>query len=83
MLIVSDHLLNTVDARVEDIAVHGKAVRRLLVVRGHSTAEAIKIDLLISVVELQNVAHLVDDLQILVPGLVEIVKGVGLPRVAI
>ena len=43
-----------IHAWVEDVAVHGEAVRGSVVIRRHCTAKAIELDLLIGVVELQD-----------------------------
>ena len=43
-----------IHAWVEDVAVHGETVRGSVVIRRHCTAEAIELDLLIGVVELQD-----------------------------
>ena len=43
-----------IHAWVEDVAVHGEAVRSSVVIRRYCTAEAIELDLLVGVVELQD-----------------------------
>ena len=52
--VVSDHFVKSVDAGVENVSIHCEAVARALTVRGYRTTEAVKIDVLIGVVELQN-----------------------------
>jgi len=66
VLVVLHHLLDAVDTRVENIAVHGETVRWLLGERVDGAAEAEQIDLLVRVVVLEDGAHLVDHLDVLV-----------------
>lgn len=66
MLVMSYHFLELVYARVEDVTVHCKAVRCPLFVWENCTTEPKQVDLLICVVELQNAANLVNDLQVLI-----------------
>ena len=54
-LVVIDHRLDAVDARVEDIAVQGEAVRRTIVEGWNGSAKAVQIDHLVAVVELEDV----------------------------
>ena len=68
------HTLDALDARIEDVAVQREAVRGASVVGWDSTTKAIEVDQLIGVVELKNVADILDSLQVLVALRVEIVK---------
>ena len=54
MLVMERDAFESIHAWVEDVAVHGEAVRGSVVIRRHCTAEAIELDLLIGVVELQD-----------------------------
>ena len=54
--------LNAVDTRVEDVTVQSEAVRSAGIVRRDSTAEAVKINLLVSVVELKDITNVLDSL---------------------
>ena len=83
ILIALDHTLNPGNAGIEDISVQGEAVRRTVGVGRDCATEAVEVDHLVSVIELENVAHILDSLQILVALRVEIVKRGWLARVAI
>ena len=76
-LIVIDHRLDTVDAGVEDIAVEGEAVRRTIVEGWNRSAEAVQVDHLVAVVELQDVADAANRLKILIPARIEEVERPG------
>lgn len=66
LLIAIDHLRDAIDARIEDVAVQSEAVRPALGVRGDGAAETVKVQLLVTVVELKDVAHALDRLNVLV-----------------
>ena len=78
-----DHFLNTIDARVEYITVQGKAVGCTSRVGWDCATKAVKINLLVTVVELKDVAYATDSLQILVAVRVEVVQGVHVSGVSI
>ena len=54
MLVLESDAFEAIYAWVEDVAVHGEAVRGSVVIRRHCAAEAIELDLLVGVVELQD-----------------------------
>ena len=57
MLVMERDSFEAIHAWVEDVAVHGEAVRSSVVIRSYCTAEAIELDLLVGVVELQDWAN--------------------------
>ena len=61
-----EHLFDAVDARVENVAVKGEAVRGSVFVGWNSATEAVEVDILIVVVELKDVSHRADSLHVLV-----------------
>jgi hypothetical protein len=61
VLVVGNHFVEPINARVKDVAIHGKAVRSSLTVRRNCTAETIQVDKFVCIVELQNVSHWLDD----------------------
>ena len=77
VLVALDHLLEAVNSWVEDVTIQGEAVGCALSVRGYGTTKTIERDLLVSVVVLQDITHVSDGLEILVPGRVEVVKRRG------
>jgi len=56
-LIAVDNFLDTTDTRVEDVTIEGETVRSSVGVGRDSSAETIEVDLLITIVELQDIAY--------------------------
>lgn len=82
-LVASCNFFNAVDSWVEDIAVEGEAVRSTIHVRWDGTSETVKVDHLVSVVELQDVANALDGVHVLVSIRVQVVERIWRSRVAI
>ncbi len=61
-----DHLFKSIDSRVKHVSVECKAVRSTPGVGRDRTAKSVQIDVLVSVVELQNGTYLLDHLKVLV-----------------
>lgn len=83
ILVALDHTLHSVHARVEDITVQGEAVRGTVRVGRDRATEAVQVDLLVRIIELQDVAHVLDRLKVLVALGVEVMQGGWLARVTI
>ena len=62
--IVLDDFLDTIDSRVEDIAIKREAVRSFLVVWVDLASKAIQVDHFVGVVELENVSHVLYNWQV-------------------
>ena len=54
ILIGVSHSLKAINPGVEDVAIHRKAMGRLVVVRSYSASESVELDLLVCVVKLKN-----------------------------
>ena len=67
ILVAFDHLWDAINTRVEDITVEGEAVGASIIIGRNGAAESVQIDLLVSVVELEDVAYTIDGVQVLVP----------------
>ena len=80
---MSDDFLHSVDSRVEDVAVEGEAVGGPIRVGRDGATEAIQIDLLVAIVELEDVADAANGLKILVAIGVEEVQRVHISRVTV
>jgi len=74
ILIALNNTLHSCNTRIENISVHSEAVRRTVSVRRNGTTKTVKVDHLVRVIELKNVAHILDSLQILVALRIEIVE---------
>jgi len=83
MLVDSDHLVESVHTRVEDVSVESEAVRGALGVGRNSATKAIQVDLLAAVVELEDAANIFDGLQVLVVVGVEVMKRISALRVTV
>lgn len=77
VLVVSHRFFEASNSRIETVTVHREAVSRSLAVWRHTSTEAKQIDVLVSVVVLQNAAHRLHHLQVLVLRHVEVVKRIG------
>jgi len=77
VLVVLYNFFQVVDSGVEDVTVHGEAVRCSLGVWRNTAAEAEQVDSLVSVVILENSTHLVDNLKVLVTRHVKVMEGFG------
>lgn len=82
-LVVRNHLLNAVDARIKDITVKGEAMRGALVERRDRSAKAVQVDHLVAVVELKDVTDAFDGLQVLIASRVKVMERGGLARIAV
>jgi len=51
-----DHLVEAVDSGIEDVSIESEAVRGSIVVGWDGSSKAIEVDVLVSVVELKDVA---------------------------
>lgn len=71
----SDHFINSIHSRVEDIACQGETVTRAIGKGRNCASEPVKIDHLVRVVELEDVTHASNCLQILVAIRIEVMEG--------
>jgi len=76
ILVAVDHLVEAVDSGIEDISIESEAMRGSIVVGWDGSAEAIQIDVLVSVVELKDVADRLNGLEILVPLRIKVMERV-------
>lgn len=76
MFIVSDHVVNAVDSWIENVSIHSEAVRGFLTIRWDGAPEAVQVNVLVRVVELENLANALDNLQVLVLKRVEVMQTV-------
>ena len=83
VLVARDHSLKSVDSRIEDISVQGKAVGSPSCIRRNCTTETIESYLFVRIVILENITHVSDYLQILVAIWVEVVQRTWLSGVAV
>ena len=83
VLVARDHSLKSVDSRIEDISVQGKAVGSPRCIRRNCTTETIESYLFVRIVILENITHVSDYLQILVAIWVEVVQRTWLSGVAV
>ena len=83
VLVARDHSLKSVDSRIEDISVQGKAVGSPRCIRRNCTTETIESYLFVRIVILENITHVSDYLQILVAIRVEVVQRTWLSGVAV
>ena len=74
ILVRLHNTLNTIDAGIKDITVQSEAVSGTCSVRRNGAAEAVQVDHLVCVVELEDVAHVLDRLQVLITARVEVMK---------
>jgi len=80
---VLDHGFDPVHSWVENVTVESKAVRCAIRERRDSSSKAIQVDHFVRIVELKNVAHTFNRLQVLVTFWIEIMQRAWLVRVAI
>ena len=66
VFVVCNHFIQVVHSWIENITVQRKTMRCLLHKRWDCTTETEKVDFLVSVVKLQNLADLLDHLEVLV-----------------
>ena len=83
MLVMERDAFEAIHAWVEDVTVHGEAVGSSVVIRRHCTAKAIKLDLLVSVVELKDRANALYSLQVLILCWIKKVQGVFVSRISV
>ena len=76
-LIALDDFGDSIDSRVEDISVESEAVRSPIVVGRDRAAEAVQIDHLILIVELENVANGLDGMKILISVGIHVMQRLG------
>lgn len=76
MFIILHNLIQIINSWIKNIAIHSEAMSRSLSIRSDPASKTEQIDLLIRVVVLQDPAHLVYHLQVLVLAHVPIVEGV-------
>ena len=82
-LVAISNFLDTVDTRIENIAIKSEAVRASVGVGRDGSAEAVEIDLFVAIIELQDIAYRLDGLKILVLLGVEVMERTRLPGVTI
>ena len=83
LLIALHDLLNTINTRVEDVAIEGEAVGTSVIIGRDRATKPIQVDQLITIVELEDIADGLYRLQVLVPLRVEEVERIVLARVTI
>ena len=73
-LVALYHLLDAVDARIEDVAIEREAVRAPIGVGRDGAPKPIQVDLLVSVVKLQDVTDALDGVKVLIAVRVHVVE---------
>lgn len=66
-LVAVNHFGDAIHTRIEDVTVESKTMRATLDIGGNCAAETIQIDLLVTVVELQDITHALNSCHVLVP----------------
>jgi len=82
-LVAIGNFLDTVDTRIENIAIKSEAVRASVGVGRDGSAEAVEVDLFVAIIELQDIAYRLDGLKILVLLGVEVMERTRLPGVTV
>ena len=75
--------MDAVDTRIENISIQGEAVRATIVIRRDGSTEAIQIDLLVSVVELEDIADTLNGVQVLVSVWIHVVERFRRARISV
>ena len=74
ILITLDYGFNSIDSWIKDVSIQSKAVRGSIWVGWNGTSKSIESNLLVWVVELKYISNILDGLQVLIPGRVEVMK---------
>ena len=83
LLIGFGYLVKSIYAGIEDVSIHGEAMRCPIGVGRHGTAKSVQLNLLVGIVELEDGSYALDGLQVLVLVGVEEVEGIAGARVTV